>query len=110
MRVAGAPIDLAEAVKRLAAAFDPEKIILFGSRARGDATERSDYDLLVVCRFIGARRRAMAAMDRALRGVALGRDIVVVSPDEYVAQRDLPGSVVWPAVREGRVLYERPAA
>jgi len=104
------PKALAEAVTRLASAFNPDRIILFGSRARGDATERSDFDLLVVCRFEGARRRAMAAMDRSLRGIALGRDIVVVTPDEFTAQRDLPGSVVWPAVREGRVLYERPAA
>jgi len=96
-------------VRRLALAFDPEKIILFGSRARGEATEKSDFDLLIVCRFEGPRRRTMAEMDRALRGLALGRDIVVVTPDEFAAQKDLPGSVVRPAAREGQLLYERPA-
>ena len=101
---------LDEAVERLVAQFGPERIILFGSQARGDAGPRSDVDLLVVCSVSGRRRDLMVAMGRALRGLPFARDIVVVTPEEFAQYRDLAGTVVRPAAREGRVLYERPAA
>ncbi len=101
---------LSEAVDRLVRAFAPERIILFGSHARGTADERSDVDLLVVCRYQGRRRQAMVAMDRALAGLPFARDVVVVTPEEFLAWSELPGTVVRPAAREGRVLYERRAA
>jgi predicted nucleotidyltransferase len=99
-----------EAVRRLASQFEAERIVMFGSQARGTADERSDVDLLVVCRFRGRRRDVMVAMDRALSGLPFARDIVVVTPEEFTSGRDLPGSVIRPAVAEGRLLYERRAA
>ena len=92
--------------KRLVDAFAPEKIILFGSQARGTADERSDVDILVICSFAGKRRRLMLEMDRALQGLGLARDIMVLTPEEFERDRHIPGTIARPAWREGRVLYE----
>lgn len=95
------------AVRRLTEGFDPERIILFGSQARGSADDRSDVDLLVITRLTGRRREMMLAMDRALRGLGMARDIVVMTPDEFARDREIPGTIARPAAQEGTVLYER---
>lgn len=97
---------LQEAARRLAAEFRPQRIILFGSHARGTADQRSDVDLLVIGRFEGSRRTLMVAMDRALRGLPFARDVLVLTPEEFDRDRTIPGTVARPAWREGRVLYE----
>ncbi len=100
---------LEQATERLVKNFHPEKIILFGSQARGSADARSDVDILVICEINGNRRLVMTAMDRALRGLRLARDIVVLRPSEFERDRLIPGTVARPAWREGKVLYERRA-
>jgi len=97
---------LAEAIERLVSQFHPDQVILFGSQARRDADDRSDVDILVVCPIKGSRRALMVAMDRALRGLALARDIIVLTPEEFERDRHIPGTVARPAWLEGRVLYE----
>jgi predicted nucleotidyltransferase len=101
------PRTLDEAAKRLAARFDPDRIILFGSHARGEADEHSDVDLLVIARFEGDRRSLMVAMDRTLRGLGFARDILIMTPEEFDEELRIPGSVARPAAREGKILYER---
>lgn len=96
---------LDEAVKRLVAGFHPDRIILFGSQARGTADERSDVDLLVVCPISGSRRRLMVAMDRALAGLPFARDVMVLTSEEYERDKQIPGTVARPASLEGKVLY-----
>ncbi len=98
---------LDEAVQRLAEIFCPDKIILFGSQARGTADDRSDVDFLVITAFTGKRKSLMLEMDRALRGLGLARDIIVITPEEFERDREIPGTVARPASREGKVLYER---
>ena len=91
--------------------FRPQRVILFGSQARGTADARSDVDLLVICPAVpkGAGRHAlMVAMDRALRGLEIATDIIVVTPEEFERDRQIPGTVARPAWREGVVLYEAP--
>lgn len=95
------------ATERLVAGFHPDRVILFGSQARGTADERSDVDLLVVCPFSGRRRSLMVAMDRALRGLGFARDVIVLTPEEFERDRHIPGTVARPAWLEGKVLYER---
>ena len=97
---------LNEMKRRLVDGFHPDKIILFGSQARGTADDRSDVDILVVCPVAGNRRALTLAMDRALWGLKLARDIVVLTPDQYQRDRQIPGTIARPASLEGRVLYE----
>ena len=99
---------LSEVVRRLVDRFGPDRIILFGSQARGTADARSDVDVLVVCPIPSSRRTLMVEMDRALGGLGIARDVIVLSPEEYERDRNIPGTVARPAWLEGRTLYERP--
>lgn len=89
----------------IVAGFSPERIILFGSRARGDADPGSDVDLLVVMPQVTNRRELRIAIRRALNGLGLPKDVVVLSSQEFEAKQNIPGSVAYPANIEGRVLY-----
>ena len=99
-----------EMVRRIAERFHPEQIILFGSHATGRAGPDSDVDLLVVMRGVeGRRRKTATAIDVALKDALLPKDIIVVTPEELERHRDMVGTVIRPALREGKVLYERVA-
>ena len=91
---------------------EPERIILFGSHARGEARPGSDVDLLVIEQEpfgkLRSRRREAALLWRALARFPVPKDIVVYSQEEAAAWKDSPGHIVAQALREGRVLYERP--
>ncbi len=93
--------------RRLIDRFHPERIVLFGSQARGDATERSDIDLLVVMPRSGDRRQASAEMYAALRGIPVGTDIVVVSLADVERYGHLTGTIIAPALQEGATIYAR---
>ena len=97
---------LAEIIRRILAAGEPQKIVLFGSRA-GDARADSDYDLLLVEPSELPRHKRVARYRRALTGVAGAKDILVWTPDEVAQWRDVPNAFVTAAVQEGVVLYER---
>ena len=99
------------ATERLVKHFRPQRVILFGSQARGTADARSDVDLLVICPIQpepASRRALMVAMDRALRGLELATEVIILTPEEFERDRQIPGTVARPAWREGRVLYEAP--
>jgi len=97
---------LLQVKERLVDGFAPERIILFGSQARGAADVRSDVDILIVCPVKGSRRALMLAMDRALWGLKLARDIIVLTPEEFERDRHIAGTIARPAWLEGKVLYE----
>ena len=96
----------------IVAAADPEQVILFGSHARGDAGPDSDIDLVVIEAEPfgpGRDRRAEAArLWRALAGIEAAVDILVYSRDEAEYWRDSLNNVLARALREGKVLYQRP--
>jgi predicted nucleotidyltransferase len=94
-------------VQRLVRQFDPEQIILFGSQARGDARPDSDVDLLVVAPVNGPKRDLEIQMRVALHNVRVPKDILVVTPEEVERNRNITGTLVYPALREGKVLYVR---
>jgi uncharacterized protein len=97
------------ATERLVEQFHPQRVILFGSQVRGTADARSDVDLLVVCPIKAepaGRRALMVAMDRTLRGLGFATDVVVLAPEEFERDRQIPGTVARPAWQEGTVLYE----
>ena len=93
--------------ERIVQTFDPIRVVLFGSRARGDEHAGSDVDLLVVLPKVENKREAAMAIRRLLRDVPIAKDIIVTSPQEIARRGNLVGSVLRPALREGRVLYER---
>ena len=99
---------LDEIVRRIVAAIDPDKIILFGSRARGDARPDSDYDLLVVKdtteRTLKLEQRAYRAMLGAHAGPV---DILVETPQRVARLKAAIGTVFPDALSEGRMVYER---
>jgi predicted nucleotidyltransferase len=90
----------------VAAAAAPAKVILFGSRARGDGDEQSDFDFLVIERRVEDRLAEAVKLRRALRGFAVPVDVIVM--DEGLAQRrsKVRGTMVDRALREGRVVAE----
>jgi len=98
---------IGEMVERIVRGFNPERIILFGSHARGDAGPDSDVDLLVVMQVKGSRRRARLSIRRALRGIPMPKDIIVTTPEDFQWRKEIAGTIERPAAREGKVLYAR---
>ena len=94
-------------VQRLVDRFDPDQIILFGSQARGTAGPGSDVDLLVVMPVAGSKREERVEMRIALHDIAVPKDILLATPEEIAQDRDLVGTIIRPALREGKVLYAR---
>ena len=99
---------LSAIVKRLVQRFDPDQIILFGSRARGAPCKDSDIDLLVVLPVTGSKRAKQVEMRVTLHDIHVPKDIIVATPEQVARQRDIVGTIIHPALREGRVLYARP--
>lgn len=91
--------------ERIASAFHPEKIILFGSCARGDAQLESDIDLLVVMSECKNRRATTVSMMKSVSDLPVSKDIVVTTAKELETRGKLASTVLYPAVREGKVLY-----
>lgn len=98
-----------EAARRLAEKFRPDRIILFGSYARGTADGYSDVDFMVVTEEAkrGNRHKMMAQMDRALRGLRIAKDIIVLTPAEFEEEKEIPGTTARYVSQEGRLLYDR---
>ena len=99
-------------VRAIVEEVDPEQVILFGSRARGDATAESDFDFIVVEAgpFDAGRSRHCeeVRLYRALAGCGASTDILVYCQDDVEYWRDSLNNVLARALREGKVLYERP--
>jgi predicted nucleotidyltransferase len=107
---ASAQQSIDEMVRRIATRFSPDRIILFGSHARGEAKPGSDIDLLVLFPSVENPREKAAQLYAALAGCSLPpKDIVVSTTERFERYRNVVNTVYWPAAREGKVLYERAA-
>jgi predicted nucleotidyltransferase len=95
-------------VERIVRRFGPERIILFGSRARGTAGPGSDVDLLVVMPVARSKRAQQLEIRRALRGFRSPVDIAVSTPEEFAWRCEIVGTIEYPAATEGKLLYARP--
>lgn len=97
---------LAEIVRRLVEAYQPERIYLFGSKARGDAGPDSDYDIMVVVRAsdLPPHRRDQMAY-RILRGVGAAKDVLVWTRAEFEERAAAPTSLPATVLREGKLLH-----
>lgn len=98
-----------EMVERIVEKFDPQKIILFGSHARGDANRLSDIDLLVVFDEPVDNRKKAADILNLFREHLVSIDVVVTDAENLEQRGDVLGTVYRPALREGIIAYERPA-
>jgi predicted nucleotidyltransferase len=94
-----------KAVQTLVETAHPERIILFGSHARGDAQPDSDLDFLVIESEVKDRAKEMVRLRRALRPLRIPVDILVYSTGDVARWGDQPGSALYWALREGKILY-----
>jgi len=95
-----------QAVDRLVAAANPSKVILFGSYARGDATEDSDLDLMVIEQEVANKFDEMVRLRNVMGDVGVGVDLLVYSDGEATRRSQVPGTVLYRAFKEGRVMYD----
>lgn len=102
-----AKTQIARIVRRIVRRFRPDKVILFGSHARGEAGPDSDVDLLIVMPVEGSIRQKRLEIRLALDDFRIPLDIVVTTPADFVWRQEVVGTIEWPAVREGKVLYAR---
>ena len=98
---------VATMVERIVDQFAPDRIVLFGSRARGDAREWSDVDLLVVMPNGTDRREAAVEIGVSVGDLPVSKDIIVTTPVHIEQRGHVIGTVLRPALREGKVLFER---
>ncbi len=94
-------------IDRIVHEFHPMRVILFGSHARGEARIDSDIDLLVVLPNVGDRRQAAIEIRKAVADLPVAVDILVTDPEDIELRRDRRGDVLYAALREGRVVYDR---
>lgn len=102
----GPDVLIAELVRRLRDCMPAERIYLFGSRARDEADENSDFDFLVVVpdSSLPRYKREQQAF-RALCGVGVSKDVLVFTRDEFEHGRKVATSLPATVEREGRLLY-----
>lgn len=100
---------LEDIVERLQA-MQPVRILLFGSSARGERDDLSDLDIIVVAEHVAPRFLDRIADAYDLLDPRYGLDILIYTPAEYAAMQAQGNTLIETAEREGRVLYEKPAA
>jgi len=98
---------LAEIVHRFVRDFSPKYVFLFGSRARGDARESSDYDILLVvpASDVPGYRLAQKAHRYTLQGIPAPVDVVIITEKIFQAKKNVVGTLSETAVNEGKELY-----
>ncbi|KPJ58008.1 MAG: hypothetical protein AMS16_00090 [Planctomycetes bacterium DG_58] len=100
---------IAKMVEGIRKAVHPDRIILFGSRARGEGVPGSDVDLLVVARSSEARWKRTVPLYELLAGMGVAKDIIWWTPEEIEEWRGVRSHFINRVLSEGQVVYERPA-
>lgn len=102
------PVDIDTIVRKLVSDYQPERIILFGSHARGDAGPDSDVDLLIVKDTPERPLDRMLTARRALGRANVPLDVFVLTPEEFAETKDVIGGIAYAPAKYGQVLYEKP--
>jgi predicted nucleotidyltransferase len=97
---------LAEVTRRIVESVKPQRVLLFGSAARGRMNKDSDLDMLVVMRKSVHRRQTAQKIYRKLHGTGIAVDIIVVTEKDLEKYGERAGTILKSALQEGRVLYE----
>lgn len=104
-------LNFQEIVESIRSVVEPEKIILFGSYARGEQTESSDIDLLIIEKESfskeRSRRKETQKIREKLSGFRIAKDIIVYDKNEYEFWKDTINHIIARSLREGKILYER---
>jgi len=98
---------LEEIVRRIVEGWHPDRIILFGSRARQDARPESDYDLLVIMPYEGSPHDIEGMMYEAMIGIGKGADIILTTPHEFKWRQHVIGNIEHDAAKDGITVYDR---
>ncbi len=98
-----------EVIQQVLRIADPDRVILFGSYARGDQRRDSDLDILIVMPSSEPRQKRARPFYRALSNLPVEVDVIVYTPQEIEDWGDVPLAFITTAIREGRVLYEKAA-
>ena len=98
---------LQQAVDRIVAAAQPSRVIVFGSYGRGDATEDSDLDLMVIAPEVENKYEEMIRLRQLVGSIETGVDLLVYSEAEIQERRDWCTSPIYWALREGKTMYVR---
>lgn len=99
------PVD--EIVQKIVETFHPRRIVMFGSRARGEQGTDSDLDLFVEMESDKPPRQRVRAMHELFSRRRWAMDLVVYTPEEVERMRNVIGTLLYTIEREGKVLYER---
>ena len=99
---------LKKVVDRILAVSAPERIILFGSTARGLVTRDSDLDLLVIESGFQSQREENARLREALRDFGISIDVFAMTPERFEETKGVIGGLAYPANKYGKVIYETP--
>jgi predicted nucleotidyltransferase len=99
-----------EIIKRIEKPFQPERIFLFGSYARGNSTESSDLDLMVEFKDFDDKRKLIIEIRKALADLPIPKDILILKSSEIESYKNKNWSVYCNAIKEGKLLYERKIA
>ncbi|MFQ5614364.1 MAG: nucleotidyltransferase domain-containing protein [Anaerolineae bacterium] len=96
-------------VTRIAEAIHPQRIILFGSWARGEHHPHADIDILIIQESALPRPQRYAQVRRLFWGMGVPMDILVYTPEEFARYQSIPGSFTHTVAHEGKALYARPS-
>ena len=96
----------AATARLVAAASSPARVILFGSYARGTATEDSNLDLLVIEKELPDKAAEYLRLRRAIGGIGAGVDVLIYSEEEALRRGQVPGTLPYWAFKEGQVLHD----
>jgi uncharacterized protein len=92
-------------LQRIVNKFHPEKIILFGSQARGTAGPDSDVDLLVVMSLEGSVWDMELEITHVLHDFPISVDVIITRPEDFAWRKEIVCTIEWIATKEGKVLY-----
>jgi predicted nucleotidyltransferase len=99
--------EFAELIDEITKKFSPDKLILFGSRARGTENENSDYDVLFLKNGVNRKREIAQELYKLLKNKYIAVDFIVETPEGYLKKLHNPYMIYKEISETGKLIYER---